>query len=222
MLKRVRGEVFDWLRSLDTDDPQAQESESESSQDDADKKMRQKHRGRIRDAVFLIPNATLLRRAIDTIDKLFIPSRNQDTLGDIYEHLLGEIAEDRKNGLFRTPRHIIRVMCDLVNPQWNDRICDPACGTAGFLVNAYQHVIKTHTDPANLVFEGDGTPINTLEGRPFNMVGEIFPLNRINISEKTPSMATIDHNSSHSTFNLTFFLGLTFTVRSIEAYLLFT
>ncbi|NDJ24441.1 N-6 DNA methylase [Nostoc sp. B(2019)] len=172
LLKRVRGEVFDWLRSLDTDDSQAQESESESFEDDADKKMRQKHQGRMSDAVFLIPNATLLRRAIDTIDKLFIPSRNQDTLGDIYEHLLGEIAEAGKNGQFRTPRHIIRVMCDLVNPQWNDRICDPACGTAGFLVNAYQHILKTHTDPANLVFEGDGTPINTLEGRPFNMVGE--------------------------------------------------
>ncbi|MEH2266300.1 class I SAM-dependent DNA methyltransferase [Nostoc sp.] len=172
LLKRVRGEVFDWLRSLDTDDPQAQESEAESSEDSADQKMRQKHQGRMSDAVFLIPNATLLRRAIDTIDKLFIPSRNQDTLGDIYEHLLGEIAEAGKNGQFRTPRHIIRVMCDLVNPQWNDRICDPACGTAGFLVNAYQHVIKTHTDPANLVFEGDGTPMNTLEGRPFNMVGE--------------------------------------------------
>jgi type I restriction enzyme M protein len=173
LLKRVRGEVFEWLRSsLDTDDPQAQESESESSEDDADKKMRQKHQGRMSDAVFLIANATLLRLAIDTIDKLFIPSRNQDTLGDIYEHLLGEIAGERQNRQFRTPRHIIRVMCDLVNPQWNDRICDPACGTAGFLVNAYQHVIKTHTDPANLVFEGDGTPINTLEGRPFNIVAE--------------------------------------------------
>jgi len=160
LLKRVRGEVFDWLRSLDTDDPQAQESKSESSEDDADKKMRQKHQGRMSDAVFLIPNATLLRRAIDTIDKLFIPSRNQDTLGDIYEHLLGEIAEAGKNGQFRTPRHIIRVMCDLVNPQWNDRICDPACGTAGFLVNAYQHILKTHTDPAGLVFEADGTPFN--------------------------------------------------------------
>ena len=152
LLERVRGDVFRWLRSRDTDDPQ--------------------HQGRMSDAVFLIPNATLLRRAIDTIDKLFIPSRNQDTLGDIYEHLLGEIAEGGKNGLFRTPRHIIRVMCDLVNPQWNDRICDPACGTAGFLVNAYQHILKTHTDPANLVFEGDGTPMNTLEGKPFNMVGE--------------------------------------------------
>lgn len=172
LLKRVQGDVFRWLRLLDTDDPQAQESESESSEDDADKKMRQKHQGRMSDAVFLIPHATLLLRAIDTIDKLFIPSRNQDIQGDIYEHLLSEIAQAPKNGQFRTPRHIIRTMCDLVNPQWNDRICDPACGTAGFLVNAYQHVLKTHTDPANLVFEGDGTPMNTLEGRPFNMVGE--------------------------------------------------
>jgi type I restriction enzyme M protein len=172
LLKRVRGEVFEWLRSLDTDDPQAQKSETDTSEDGADQKTGEKRHGRMSDAVFLIPNATLLRRAIDTIDKLFIPSRNQDTLGDIYEHLLSEIAEAGKNGQFRTPRHIIRVMCDLVNPQWNDRICDPACGTAGFLVNAYQHVLKTHTDPANLVFEGDGTPMNTLEGRPFNMVGE--------------------------------------------------
>jgi len=76
LLKRVRGEVFEWLRSQDRDDPQAQESESESSQDDADKKMRQKHQGRMSDAVFLIANATLLRLTIDTIDKLFIPSRN--------------------------------------------------------------------------------------------------------------------------------------------------
>lgn len=160
LFKRVRGEVFEWLRSLDTDDEPVQESEVESSGDDSDEEKREKRHGRMSDAVFLIPNATLLRRAIDTIDKLFIPSRNQDTLGDIYEHLLGEIAEAGKNGQFRTPRHIIRVMCDLVNPQWNDRICDPACGTAGFLINAYQHILKTHTDPAGLVFEADGTPFN--------------------------------------------------------------
>ena len=198
LLRRVRGEVFDWLRTLDTDEedlagePQTKDSEAESSvnsveespdgqgqdskaeslDDDEEEKLNEKSQGRMSDAVFLIPNATLLQRAITTIDKLFIPSRNQDTLGDIYEHLLSEIAEAGKNGQFRTPRHIIRLMCDLVNPQWNDRICDPACGTAGFLVNAYQHILKTHTDPANLVFEGDGTPMNTLEGRPFNMVGE--------------------------------------------------
>nr|WP_290226733.1 N-6 DNA methylase [Trichocoleus desertorum] len=198
LLKRVRGEVFDWLRTLDTDEEdlagesQTQDSEADSSTDDVEgsldrqgqtpesenldggeeEELNEKRQGRMSDAVFLIPNATLLQRAITTVDKLFIPSRNQDTLGDIYEHLLSEIAEAGKNGQFRTPRHIIRLMCDLVNPQWNDRICDPACGTAGFLVNAYQHILKTHTDPANLVFEGDGTPMNTLEGKPFNMVGE--------------------------------------------------
>ncbi|WP_414569419.1 N-6 DNA methylase [Nostoc sp. CCY 9925] len=172
LLKRVRGEVFEWLRSLDTDDPQAQRSETKSSEDSADQKTSEKRHGRMSDAVFLIPNATLLRRAIDTIDKLFIVSHNQDTMGNIYENLLSKLVVAGKNGQFQTPRHIIRVMCDLVNPQWNDRICDPTCGTAGFLVNAYQHILKTHTDPANLVFEGDGTPMNTLEGRPFKILGE--------------------------------------------------
>lgn len=141
-LKHVRGTVFDWLRELDIDDE-----------------------GRMQDAVFVIPNATLLRRAIDIIDRLFIASRNQDTLGDIYEHLLKEIAEAGKNGQFRTPRHIIRAMCDLVDPQYGERICDPACGTSGFLVNAYQHILKTNTSKDILQFEADGTPIRAVGDR---------------------------------------------------------
>lgn len=115
-LNHVRGEVFDWLKTI----PGAQD--------------------RMRDAVFVIPSPNLLAGAIKTIDKLFVPARNQDTLGDIYEMLLSEIAEAGKNGQFRTPRHIIRMMCDLVDPRIGDRICDPACGTAGFLINAYQQL----------------------------------------------------------------------------------
>jgi len=114
------------------------------------------------DAVFVIPSVNLLQGAIDTIDKLFVPSRNQDTLGDIYEYLLSEIAEAGKNGQFRTPRHIIRVMCDLLNPQFNERICDPACGTSGFLVNAYQHILKSYTSTNMLEFEADGSPSNLI------------------------------------------------------------
>jgi len=134
-LNQVRGEVFDWLKTI----PGAQD--------------------RMRDAVFVIPSPNLLQRAIETIDKLFVPARNQDTLGDIYEMLLSEIAEAGKNGQFRTPRHIIRLMCDLVDPRIGDRICDPACGTAGFLVNAYQHILKSNTSPDILQFEADGTPL---------------------------------------------------------------
>jgi len=134
-LRHIQGPVFDWLRTL----PGAAE--------------------RMRDAVFVISSPNLLERAIQTIDDLFIPSRNQDTLGDIYEMLLAEIAEAGKNGQFRTPRHIIRAMCDLVDPRPGERICDPACGTGGFLVNAYQHILKTHTSEDILQFEADGSPL---------------------------------------------------------------
>ena len=138
LLNHVRGPVFEWLKTIEG----AKE--------------------RMRDAIFVIPSANLLRGAIDTIDKLFVPSRNQDTLGDIYEYLLSEIAEAGKNGQFRTPRHIIRVMCDLVNPQFGERICDPACGTGGFLVNTYQHILKNYTSADVLEFEADGSPLNLI------------------------------------------------------------
>lgn len=136
LLHYVRGPVFDWMKTLD------QSGE------------------RMRDAVFVIPNPSLLKRAIEKIDKLFIEERNKDTLGDIYEMLLSEIAEAGKNGQFRTPRHIIRAMCDLVDVKLGDKVCDPACGTSGFLVNAFQHILMQETDPDQLRFLADGTPVN--------------------------------------------------------------
>lgn len=138
----VRGPVFDWLKQIEGDD-----------------------RERMRDAVFLIPNANLLTKAVEILDKLFIPDRNQDTLGDVYEHLLKEIAVAGKNGQFRTPRHIIRAMCDLVNPQLGETVCDPACGTAGFLINAYQHILEQHTSDDILQYAADGTPLNAIGDR---------------------------------------------------------
>lgn len=138
----VRGPVFDWLKGIEGED-----------------------RERMRDAVFLIPNASLLTKAVEILDKLFIPDRNQDTLGDVYEHLLKEIAVAGKNGQFRTPRHIIRAMCDLVNPQLGETICDPACGTAGFLINAYQHLLEQHTSGDILQYAADGTPLNLVGDR---------------------------------------------------------
>lgn len=127
--------VFDWLKTL----PGAED--------------------RFRDAVFVVPSARLLQQAVTIIDQLFVPSQNYDTLGDIYEYLLAEIAESGKNGQFRTPRHIIRAMIDMVDPSFGEHICDPACGTGGFLVNAYLHILKEHTSPDILRFEADGTPV---------------------------------------------------------------
>jgi type I restriction enzyme M protein len=101
-------------------------------------------------AVFIIPSANLLQGAIQIIEDIFVEIERdakekghlfQDIQGDVYEMLLSEISTAGKNGQFRTPRHIIKLMSELVNPQLGHRICDPACGTAGFLLDAYQYII---------------------------------------------------------------------------------
>jgi len=93
----------------------------------------------------MIPNASLLVTAVSILEDLHITEQNEDTAGDIYEYLLNEIASAGKGGAFRTPRHVIQMMVDIVNPAKNDKICDPACGTAGFLINAYKHILKENT-----------------------------------------------------------------------------
>jgi len=110
----------------------------------------------MKDAVFLIPKASLLQEAVAIIDELNISMRNIDTQGDIYEYLLSELKTSGKNGQFRTPRHIIRMMVKLVDPDINDKICDPACGTGGFLINAYEHILARYTPKEQLKIDEDG------------------------------------------------------------------
>ena len=104
----------------------------------------------MKNAMFMIAKPSLLYEAVKTIDEIFEEiekdSREkgqafQDIQGDIYEYLLSEIATAGKNGQFRTPRHIIKLMAELVQPQLGHRIADPACGTGGFLLGAYQYVV---------------------------------------------------------------------------------
>ncbi len=111
----------------------------------------------MKDATFMIPKASLLQEAVSIIDEIEIGEK-PDIQGDIYEHLLGELKTAGKNGQFRTPRHIIRMMVELVDPDIGDKICDPACGTGGFLVAAYQHILKKYTTPDMLKIDDDGTP----------------------------------------------------------------
>jgi len=110
----------------------------------------------MRDAVFIIPKPSLLQEAVAIIDDMDITAQNRDTQGDIYEYLLSELATAGKNGQFRTPRHIIRMIVELVDPDITDRICDPACGTAGFLINAYEHIIRKYTSPDLLEVDKEG------------------------------------------------------------------
>ncbi len=95
----------------------------------------------MKDARFTIPTPALLAKVVDMIDA--VPMEDRDTKGDLYEYMLGKIASAGQNGQFRTPRHIIQLMVELMQPTAKDIICDPACGTGGFLVAAGEY-LRTH------------------------------------------------------------------------------
>ena len=130
MLQHVQGKVFPFLKDLNG-------AESNFTH-------------HMRNAVFIIPKPALLVEAVKTIDEIFEVMEKdskekgqafQDIQGDVYEMLLSEIATAGKNGQFRTPRHIIKLMADLVQPQLGHKIADPACGSGGFLLGAYQYIV---------------------------------------------------------------------------------
>ena len=98
----------------------------------------------MKDARFTIPKPALLSKVVDMLDG--IPMADRDTNGDLYEYLLSKIAAAGVNGQFRTPRHIIDLMVQMTAPKPGDEICDPACGTAGFLVAASEYVRDTHAE----------------------------------------------------------------------------
>jgi type I restriction enzyme M protein len=96
------------------------------------------------DAIFMIPTPQMLTKIVDGIDN--IPMKDRDTKGDLYEYLLSKIATAGTNGQFRTPRHIIEMMVELVKPTPEDIIVDPAAGSAGFLVAAGEYLRKHRSD----------------------------------------------------------------------------
>lgn len=116
----------------------------------------------MKDAVFMIPKASLLQEAVAIIDDVNISAQNQDTQGDIYEFLLSELKTSGKNGQFRTPRHIIKMMVKLIDPQLGQTVCDPASGTGGFLINAYEHILLTNTSSDLIKFDEQGEPHNLI------------------------------------------------------------
>ena len=95
------------------------------------------------DAIFKIPTPLMLDKIVTALDGIYeqmAQMQDSDTRGDIYEYLLSKIATAGVNGQFRTPRHIIRMMVELMQPRPDDVICDPACGTSGFLVAAGEYL----------------------------------------------------------------------------------
>ena len=124
MFETVSEHVFPFLRTLGGDDST--------------------YARHMKDARFTIPTPALLAKVVDLIDH--VPMEDRDTKGDLYEYMLGKIASAGQNGQFRTPRHIIQLMVELTKPKPTDIICDPACGTCGFLVSAGEYLRDHHPE----------------------------------------------------------------------------
>ena len=131
MYKVVRQSVFEFIKHIGTGEESAYSRYMKS-------------------AIFLIPNARTLAKIVDGVDSLDM--NNRDAMGDVYEYILGKMAASGTNGQFRTPRHIIRMIVEMMQPTPQDYICDPAMGSAGFLVEAVKY-IKVHYETA--LYVGD-------------------------------------------------------------------
>lgn len=110
----------------------------------------------LKDAQFIVPSANLLARAVEAVEKLKLQG---DAKGDLYEYLLSKLSTAGINGQFRTPRHIIEAMVDLLEPRPDEVIGDPACGTGGFLVGAIDWLYKRYTSPEAMLQDEEGQPI---------------------------------------------------------------
>lgn len=98
----------------------------------------------MKDSRFTIPTPGLLSKVVDMIDH--VPMEDRDTKGDLYEYMLGKIARAGQNGQFRTPRHIIKLMVEMTQPNPKDILCDPASGSCGFLVAASEYLRRNHPE----------------------------------------------------------------------------
>lgn len=135
MLKFVRDEVFPHLRDLGGAGTTFGEY--------------------MKDASLMVSKPSLLVSAVTMIEAL--PLTNTDIKGDLYEYMLSKLTTAGINGQFRTPRHIIRLMVELLEPKPTDIVADPACGTAGFLVEVMQYLLRRYTSPEMVVTLEDGS-----------------------------------------------------------------
>ena len=146
MLSNIQTYVFPFIKTLGT-----KEDEKENNKEKDDKKKNAKDTAfsrYMKDTVFLIPTAKVLAKVVDGIDAMDM--NNKDIMGDVYEYLLGKIAAAGENGQFRTPRHIIDMMVQMMKPTLKDRILDPAMGSAGFLLSSARYISEHQKqDPMN-------------------------------------------------------------------------
>src|SRR5690554_6623269 len=139
--KHLRDQVFPGFATLGTDSGEAAASLNHIGQ-------------YMSEASLEIRNESVLVSAVNMVDSL--PLGQSDVKGDIYEYLLSKLTTAGINGQFRTPRHIIDAMIELVDPQPTESICDPACGTAGFLARTMEYLNKKHSSEAGIFEDEEG------------------------------------------------------------------
>ncbi|MCE9552486.1 MAG: type I restriction-modification system subunit M [Planctomycetes bacterium] len=112
-------------------------------------------------AAVVIPNGAALRRAVDVISPISFVAVDADVKGDLFEILVSDLGSQKRAAQFRTPRHLIRVITQMVDPQMGQTMCDPACGSGGFHIATYEHILLANTSP-DLVRQTvgpDGLPV---------------------------------------------------------------
>ncbi len=117
-------------------------------------------------AAVVIPTGAILRKAVDAIDPIAFLSYDADIKGDLFEHLVNDLGSQKKAAQFRTPRHLVRLIVQMVNPRIGGTVCDSACGTGGFLISAYEHIILANTSPEFIreTTGPDGLPLHRGNG----------------------------------------------------------
>lgn len=156
------------------------------------------------DAIFMLPTPLLLQKTVDNLDEIYRMMKDSsevDIRGDIYEYLLSKIASAGRNGQFRTPRHIIKMMVELMDPKADEEVCDPACGTSGFLVATAEYLKENRKEEIfynkekkdhymNAMFHGFDTDRTMLRIGAMNMmthgIDNPFIEYRDSLSEQNP------------------------------------
>ena len=182
LFNKVKDRAFEFIKNLDED------KESIFSQ-------------YMKNAIFKVPTPAVLQNTMDTIEEIFNNPEmveDKDTKGDLYEYLLSKLSTSKTNGQFRTPKHIINMMVELMKPRTDDKIIDPACGTSGFLVSSIEYIKRNYreelaTTPevyeyfTNEMIHGNDTDAT--------MLG-ISAMNLLLHDIKTPKLKRIDSLSS--------------------------
>lgn len=175
-LRHLKDKVFPWFRQMgnpqvdqeqDHQDSEAQDTDVTADElsalNDPEEAPRISSFTRyMANAECKLNEADVLITACGLIEAMQITQQNQDVQGDLYEYLLNKLSEAGRNGQFRTPRHIIRMMVKMIDPQPEDVMGDLAGGTAGMIVNMYQHILETHTSPDLIEYDEEGLPHNLL------------------------------------------------------------